>query len=142
MITLMLIDRFGSIAAFWMVAGGFLVIGLIAVAVKEHEEEVIKMLAASQDVTGISTGAVVQVSMQALMALLGALLSTPPRSGTLASGAKMVIRNIPLVALLALLTFLFRPSNTESDAAGPEDGLGRPNGMRSPVRDGLHGEAP
>ena len=32
-ITLMLIDRFGSIAAFWMLAGGFILIGLVATRV-------------------------------------------------------------------------------------------------------------
>jgi hypothetical protein len=39
----MLIERFGTITASWLVAGGFTLIGLVAtlaVSVKEHDEEV------------------------------------------------------------------------------------------------------
>jgi len=144
-ITLMLIDRFGSIAAYWMVAGGFIVIGLAAtlvVSVKEHEEEVAEKQAESQDTAGVATDAAAQAAVQAPMALLGALLATPLGPGTLAGGAKMVVRNIPLVVLLALLALLFWPSESETDAAGLEAGLGKPNGMHPPGGgDGLHREA-
>jgi len=144
-ITLMLIDRFGSIAAYWMVAGGFIVIGLAAtlvVSVKEHEEEVAEKQAESQDTAGVATDAAAQAAAQAPMALLGALLATPLGPGTLAGGAKMVVRNIPLVVLLALLALLFWPRESETDADGLEAGLGKPNGMHPPAgTDGLHREA-
>jgi hypothetical protein len=42
-ITVMLIERFGHVMAYWLVAGGLAVIGIvaaIAVSAKEHEEEV------------------------------------------------------------------------------------------------------
>jgi hypothetical protein len=42
-ITVMLVGRFGHVLAYWLVAGGLAVIGLVAailVSVKEHEEEV------------------------------------------------------------------------------------------------------
>jgi hypothetical protein len=41
-ITVMLVDRFGQVIAYWAVAGGLALIGVIAaivVSVKEHEEE-------------------------------------------------------------------------------------------------------
>lgn len=120
-ITLMLIDRFGSIAAFWIVASGFTVIGVAAtrvVTVKEREEEVAEKQAENRD-TGVTSEAAAQVAVQALMALLGVLLSaprTPSGLGELTAGAKMVVRNIPLVILLALLALLFWPSKSESDA--------------------------
>ena len=98
-ITLMLVNRFGCIAAFWMVAGGFALIGLAAsrvVTVKEHEEELADKQAENHD-TGVATQAAAQVAVQVLMTLAGTLLSTPPRAGTLAAGAKIVFRNIPMV---------------------------------------------
>ena len=97
-ITLMLVNRFGCIAAFWMVAGGFALIGLAAtrvVTVKEHEEIADKQ--AENHDSSVATQAAAQVAVQVLMTLAGTLLSTPPRAGTLAAGAKIVFRNIPMV---------------------------------------------
>jgi hypothetical protein len=42
-ITVMLVERFGHVMAYWLVAGGLALIGVIAsivVSVKEHEEDV------------------------------------------------------------------------------------------------------
>ena len=136
-ITLMLVDRFGSIAAFWMIAGGFTVIGLAAtrvVTVKEREEEVAE---AENQGTVVAAELVSQAAMQGLMALAGALLSTPLGPGTLTAGAKMVVRNIPLMVLLALLALLLWPSQSESDAEAPDVGLGKANGMRPPAGNGV-----
>jgi hypothetical protein len=83
------------------------------------------------------------------LALLGGLLSTPFGPGTVASGARLVARNIPLVVLLALIALLFWPSEPatetaaeEVEADAEEAGAGRPNGAgprRAP--NGYHPEA-
>jgi hypothetical protein len=138
-ITLMLIDRFGSIAAFWMLAGGFIVIGLVAtraVTVKEQGEEIAEKQVATQDAAR-AAGAAAQFAMQGLLALLGVLLSTPPRSATLAAGAKRILRNIPPLVLLALLALLFWPNLSEGDAEGADIGLGKPNSKRPPAGRGV-----
>ena len=70
-----------------------------------------------------------------LLALLSVLLSTPPRSATLAAGAKMMVRNIPLLVLLALLALLFWPNRQEGDAEA-DTGLGKPNGKPPPAGHG------
>ena len=134
-ITLMLIDRFGSIAAFWMLAGGFILIGLVATrvaTVKEQGEEKAEKRVVTQDAARAATGAAAQFAMQGLLALLGVVLSTPPRSATLAAGAKKVLRNIPPLVLLALLALLFWPNLPEGDAEEADIGLGKPNSKSVP----------
>jgi hypothetical protein len=51
-ITVMLVERFGLVMAYWLLAGGLALIGLIAstiVSVKEHQEEVAEQEAAKTD---------------------------------------------------------------------------------------------
>jgi len=51
-LTVMLVERFGHVMAYWLVAGGLALIGVIAsiaVSVKEHEEEVAEEQAAKTD---------------------------------------------------------------------------------------------
>lgn len=146
-ITLILIDRFGSINAYLMVAGGFTLIGLIAslvVGVKEQEEEVAETQAEASDTASVASDAAAQAAVQAPLALLGALFATPAGPSVLAGGAKMLGRNIPLVMLLVLLGMLFWPTEPTPDAA-ESDGLdefrGKPNGAHPPSANGLHREA-
>jgi hypothetical protein len=116
--TLMLVNRFGYIVAFWIIAGGFTLIGSVAtrvVADKENKADIAEKQAGAHD-TGATTQAAVQVAVQVLMTLAVGLLSTPRGPGTIAAGAKMLVRNMPLVVLLARLAFLFWPSGSESDA--------------------------
>ena len=130
-ITLMLVNRFGYIAAFWMIAGGFTLIGLVATRVvgdKENKADIADKLAGVHD-TGATTQAAAQVAVQVLVTLAAGLLSTPRGPGTIAAGAKMVVRNMPVVVLLALLAFLFWPSESESNADAPDVGCRKPNGM-------------
>ena len=141
-ITLMLVNRFGYIAAFWMIAGVFTLIGLVATRVvtdKENKADIAEKQAGAQD-TGATTQAAAQVAVQVLMTLAGTLLSTPRRPGTLAAGTKMVVRNMPLVVLLAMLAWLFWPNEPESDAGRPEGGVGKSNGMHPPAGDPEPGE--
>jgi uncharacterized membrane protein len=146
-ITLMLVERFGTITASWIVAGGFTLIGLVAtlaVSVKEHEEEVAEKQAEEADTTQAAADAAAQAAAQMPLALLGAVLSTPMGPSTVAGGAKMVARNMPLVVLLALIALLFWPSEPAAaeEAEADEAHAGRPNGAgprRQP--NGYHPEA-
>ena len=57
-ITFTLVEKFGAITAYWIVAGGFTLIGLIAtlaVTVKEQEEEVAEKHAEGTDTAGVAT---------------------------------------------------------------------------------------
>ena len=150
-ITFTLIERFGTITASWMVAGGFTLIGLVAtlvIAVKEQEEEVAEKQAEDADTAAIATDAAAQAAAQMPLALLGAIFSSPIGPSAVASGAKMVARNFPLVVLVALIALLFWPSepaeetdNTDANDAD-EAHVGRPNGAASqPKPNGHHQEA-
>jgi hypothetical protein len=145
--TVFLVDKFGSLYAYLMIAGGFTLIGLIAalaVSVKEQEVEVADSQDATGDTASVATDAAAQAAVQAPLALLGALLSTPAGPAVLAGSAKMVARNIPLVILLVLISMLFWPTAQQADAsdgASDDPGSGKPNGAYAPVPNGLHREA-
>jgi hypothetical protein len=123
-ITLLLIERFGALAAYAMMAGGFAAIGVIAslvVTVKEQEEEVADTQAEQTDTADVATDAGAQAAVQLPLALIGTLLTTPLGPGAAAGGAKMVLRNLPLVLFLAAIALLFWPSQPASaDGAAAE----------------------
>ena len=135
--TVVLVDRFGSVAAYSMVAGGFTLIGLVAafvVSVKEQEEEVADKTAEAHDTAEVSTEAAAQAAVQLPIALLGALFSTPGGATAAMGGARMLARNIPLVVLLALLAMLFWPTDpAAASQEEPEADVRKPNGMHPPT---------
>jgi uncharacterized membrane protein YebE (DUF533 family) len=66
-LTLMLVDRFGSLTAYAIMAGGFAAIGLVAalaVTVKEQEEEVADAAAEQNDTGEVATDAAAQAAVQ------------------------------------------------------------------------------
>jgi hypothetical protein len=143
-ITLMLVERFGAITAYFTVAAAFTAVGLIAaiaVTVKEQEEEMAEAEAEQADTSGVASDAAAQALAQAPLALLGALLA--PGGPASAFGIPRTLgRNLPLVALLVLIAALFWPSPGEAastdaeeaaDAAGNADEPGRPNGAHAPA---------
>ena len=138
-ITMMLIDRYGAVAACWMVAGVFVVIGLVAtliVTLDERGREIAERRAAELDAARAASA---RAAAQAPMMLLGALLSTSVGPGVVAGGAKALLRNLPLVALTGLIALLMKSStssaatNTDSASAG-----GKSNGAQSPPTDLRH----
>lgn len=147
-LTVLLVDKFGQLYAYLMVAVGFTLIGLIAavaVNVKEQEEEIAEKKAEADDTESVATDAAAQAAAQAPLALLGALFASPAGPSALAGGAKVVARNIPLVVLLALIALLFWPAGDkagETSDAKPEDlRPGKPNGAHGGAPNGLHHEA-
>jgi hypothetical protein len=78
-IAVMLVERFGQVTAYWLLAGGLAAIGgvaAMAVSVKEQEEEVAEQLAEEADTGEVESDAA-QAIVQTPIALLGALLTTP-----------------------------------------------------------------
>jgi hypothetical protein len=125
--TLALVERFGAVTAYLIMAGGFAVIGLFAaaaVAVKEREGAVAEPEEKQADTATFATDAATQAAMQLPLALLGTLLTTPMGPGTAAAAAKALVRNLPLVVLAALIVFLLWPSAEtaeEAETAAPNE---------------------
>ena len=79
--TVMLVERYGHVFAYWAMAGGLAAVGLVAalaVRVKEHEEEVADEKAEAKDTAEVAT----EVAAQAPLALLGGLFTLPGGPGT------------------------------------------------------------
>lgn len=132
-ITVMLVQRFGHMTAYWVVAGGLAAIGIvaaIAVGVKEHEEEVAEHQAEQSDTEEVISDATAQAIMQAPLALLGAVFTMPGGATTTIKVARILGRNYPLVLLLVLIGALFWPTKAEDAVAGAEGVEQKPNGFQ------------
>jgi hypothetical protein len=128
-ITHMLIQRFGAVVGCWLLAAGFTLIGVVAtllVKVKEHGEEVAEKQAAAADTGGVANEAAAQALMQAPLALAGTLLSTPLGPKSFANGAKLILRNLPLVVLLGLIALLFWPTQPTAAEGDKDQGEEQP----------------
>jgi hypothetical protein len=149
-ITHMLIQRFGAVLGCWLLAAGFTLIGVVAtllVKVKEHEEEVAEQQAEAADTADVANEAAAQALMQAPLALVGGLLSTPLGPKSVANGAKLILRNLPLVVLLGLIALLFWPTQPTAAEGDEDQGEEQPpgpepdaNGAYRPKGNGLHRE--
>jgi hypothetical protein len=133
-ITVMLVQRFGHVTAYWLVAGGLAAIGIaaaIAVGVKEHEEEVAEQQAEQSGTEEVISDATAQAMMQAPLALLGAVFTMPGGATTALQAARILGRNYPLVLLLVLIGALFWPTQTtaEDAVAGAEGVEQKRNGF-------------
>jgi hypothetical protein len=132
-LTVMLVERYGAQTAYWLVAGGFTVIGAVAmlvVTVKEQEEEVAEAEAVAADTPEVAK----EVAVQAPLALLSALLASPMGPTSALGIARLLGRNLPLVLLLVIAGFLLWPSKPkpeeEAEATAPEPPPApRPNGV-------------
>jgi hypothetical protein len=113
-IAAMLVDRFGHITGYWLMAGGLAAIGAIAaifVSAREQKEEVADQQAEAADTSKIAT----EVASKAPLAVLGGLLTLPGGGATALKVAQLLGRNYPLVLLTALIGLLFWPSAPVDD---------------------------
>jgi len=138
-ITVMLVERFGHVMAYWLVAGGLALIGVIAsivVSVKEHEEEAAEQQAAKTDTEEVVSDAAAQALVQTPVALLGAIMTMPGGAAGALGAARLLGRNWSLVLLLVVIGALFWPTE---DAPAEEDVVvGRkPNGSDDPMPSAL-----
>ena len=114
--TMMLVERFGHITAYWLVAGGLAVVGVIAAAVvsaKEEIEEEAEQAAEPSDTGDVVSDAAAQAMMQAPIAVLGALFSIPGGTSAALGTARLLGRNWPLAILIGLIGLLYWPSQPE-----------------------------
>jgi hypothetical protein len=146
-LTVSLVANFGALHAYMMLAGGFTLIGLLAafvVSVKEQEEEVAETKDEANDTASVASDAAAQAAAQVPLAFLGTLLATPAGPSVLAGGAKILVRNIPLVILLAIIGLLFWSTESDAEAEtskGADLPVDKPNGAHRPAANGLHREA-
>lgn len=129
-VTVMLVERFGQVTAYWLVAGGLAAIGIAAaaaVSVKEQEEEETERLAEQADTGDVVSEAAAQAAVQTPIALLGALFSMPGGASSALSVARLLGRNFPLVLLVVMIGALFWPTE-ETGPAGANADAPRPNG--------------
>ena len=134
-VTVMLVERFGQVTAYWLVAAGMAAIGsiaAIAVSAKEQGEEHAEQLADQADTGEVVSEAAAQAVTQAPIALLGALFSMPGGASSALSVARLLGRNCPLVLLLVMIGALFWPTEEMSAPDADTDAL-RPNGADDPM---------
>jgi hypothetical protein len=123
-LAVMLVERFGHVTAYWIMAGGLAAIGVIAaivVSVKEHEEEAAEEGAQQDDTKGVISEGTAEAMMQAPVALLGALVTAPGGITTVLKVARVLGRNYPLVLLLVMIGALFYPSAPDRDDVRRDD---------------------
>ena len=132
-VTVMLVQRFGQVTAYWTMAGGLAAIGVIAVitvSVKEHEEEVAEEKAEASDTQEVVSDATAHAMVQAPLAMLGTMLTAPGGASTAIKVAGILGRNYPLVLLLVLIGALFWPTESdqtpETEAANLNPTVGSP----------------
>jgi uncharacterized membrane protein len=126
--------RFGMKNAFWMMAAGFCALGILAAAVvvlREREAALAEEMQSEQksaesgiaQLGDIASEAATQAAGRLPLSLLAPFLASPSASALAA--ARLVVRNIPLVLLLALVILLFwpdedRPSVAEEEGAAAD----------------------
>jgi hypothetical protein len=129
-ITVTLVERFGQVTAYLLLAGCLAAIGAIAamaVSVKEQEEEQAEQLAEQAATGEVVSEATAQEVVQTPIALLGALFSMPGGASSALSVARLLGRNFPLVLLLVMIAALFWPTD-EATPSDDEVDARRPNG--------------
>src|SRR5262245_42290112 len=127
----MLVERFGQVMAYWMVAGGLAIIGVVAaavVSVKEQEVEEAEQAAQDADTGDIVSEATAQAVVQTPIALLGALFSLPGGPASALGIARVLGRNYPLVLLLVMIGALLWPSEDAGSSDEQVDTVSTPNG--------------
>ena len=128
-ITVMLVNRFGQITAYWTIAGGLALVGVLAaiiVSVKEHEEEVAEQVSKNTDTEEVVSDATAQAMVQTPIALLGALFTSSP--ATAVGGIRLLARNLPLVLLLVMIGALVWPTQPAAEELEDTDQQLKPNG--------------
>jgi hypothetical protein len=130
-ITVMLVERFGHLTAYWLMAGGLVAIGVmaaVAVSVIEREEEVAEQEAEAADTQQVAGDATAQVMTEAPLALLGTLFTAPGGATSAIKVGRILGRNWPLVLLFLMIGALFWPTDGSPEEAALEDHPNMPNG--------------
>jgi hypothetical protein len=133
-VTLLLVEWFGHRNAYFIVAGGFMVLGLLAVLVvrsKEHEVVIADEQAAKADTADVASDTAAAAAAQIPLALLGGLFSSPGGPSSVLSLARVLGRNLPLVLMLVALGVLLWPQSAEETMTDEDaDNAGNPEVVR------------
>ena len=130
-ITVMLVERFGHVMAYWLLAGGLAAIGVVAsivVSAKEHKEEAVEQITEKADTEEVVNDATAQALVQTPIALLGALMTMPGGATGALSAARLLGRNLPLVLFLVAIGALFWPTKEGEPLDDEFDAVRKPNG--------------
>lgn len=142
-LTAWLSQRFGSLTAYWAMAGGLCLAGIIAaafVSAKEHKEEAAEVEAEKSDTSSTMSDAAAEAISQAPITLLGSIFAIPGGPATALSAARVIGRNWPLAVLAVLIGGLFWPTRGGTLTGGTlrgDDDLPvrfRPNGADPDIR--------
>ncbi|HEU0017830.1 MAG TPA: hypothetical protein VFQ31_05675, partial [Methyloceanibacter sp.] len=121
--TVMLVQWLGQATAYWVMAAGLAVVGLIAavaVSKKEEQEEKAEELAEQTDTQEVVSEATAQALGQAPFALLSSIATAPGAATTLLPVLRLLARNLPLVLLLVMIGALFWPTAAQSPSSTEE----------------------
>jgi hypothetical protein len=130
-ITVMLVELFGHVMAYWLVAGGLALIGVVAsivVSIKEHGEEAAERQAGKIDTEELVSDATAEALVQTPIALLGALMTMPGATSGALGAARVLGRNWPLVLLLTMIGALFWPTKNVDSLDDEPDSARKPTG--------------
>jgi hypothetical protein len=133
-VSVMLVEHFGHVTAYWIMGPWLAAIGVIAaiaVTVKEHEEEVAAERAEASDTQEAVSDATSQAMVQAPLALLGALFTAPGGASTAIKVAGILGRNYPPRAV-AGADRSAAPANRQRQ--DPGNGSSGPKTQRSAAR--------
>ncbi len=131
--TLWLIDQFGTQIAYWIMALGFAIVGLIAsVIVTVKEEEVEQAAEEEEKEAAASSPLATAESVLAPAAMLLPFLNSSAGLSTSAKLAKYGLKFIPIMVLAALLTALLWPLGEQESKTGEvPDTAPHPGGVTS-----------
>jgi hypothetical protein len=135
-LTMMLSQRFGSLTAYWAMAGGLCLAGILAAALvsaKEHKEEAADKEAEKSDSSSTVSDAAAEAITRAPIALLGSVFAIPGGPATALSAARVIGRNWPIAVLVVLIGGLFWPTRNTADEEELAIRL-RPNGPDADIR--------
>jgi hypothetical protein len=130
-LTITLVERYGQVVAYWLLAAGFALVGVLAalvVGLKEQETELIERQAEERGTVEAVTSAATQLPVAAL----GTLFSSPGGATAALAVAKLLGRNLPLVVLALLIGMLLLPDATDSQQQDADGETRNPNGMHPP----------
>ena len=125
--TLILVERFGARDAYFMVAGTFTAIGIVAaliVRATEHDEIAADGAAAKADTADVATDTAAAAAAQIPLALLGALFSSAAGPSSVLGAGRAIGRHLPLVLLGAAVAVLFWPKSDAETGQNADDAQG------------------
>jgi hypothetical protein len=96
-IAVILVERFGQVAGYEMMAGSLAALGMIAALIVSQREEVAEQQAKEADTGEVMSDATAQAVLQAPLAVAGALFAAAGGATSALKIAGVLGRNFPLV---------------------------------------------